>query len=153
MLEGSVITIWFHNQMPGPAGYQQGKEIALQEMNLLLSEIRANRLTIQQAAEKIKSNQNLAQVDSSWKGNATFDFAVGNGDKITYSAAIDKEILKLNEGQVSGIINGKDLDPITGKQIDAVFMIAQVTKRGTSQQISYDKWLTKYLKEYEVIRY
>lgn len=151
--EGSVISIWFHNQNPGPVGYERGKQIAQQEMNSLLSELTANRITMQQAGERIRTNQNLAQVDSSWKANAYFDFAVPFGAKITYSKEIDRRIFTVEEGQFSGIITGKDLDPQTGKQIEAVYMIAEVSKQGDRAAAGFDKWLTAKLKEYEVIRY
>ncbi len=151
--EGSVIAIWFHNQTPGSVGYERGKQIAQQEMNTLLTELSANRITMQQAGERIRANQNLAQVDSSWKANAFFDFAVPFGGKITYSKEIDRRIFNVDEGQLSGIITGKDLDPQTGKQIDAVYMIAEVTKQGDRAAVSYDKWFTAKLKEYEVTRY
>lgn len=152
-LEGGVATIWFHNQKPGAAGYEKGKQLAGEQMKTLLVDLNAGKITIKQAGDRIKANQSLAQVDSSWRGNAYFDFAVSNGQKITYSPDVDKEILKLNKGQTSPILVGKDLDPETGKQIEAVYMIAQVTNRATSQDVSYDKWLAEKKKAYEITRY
>lgn len=152
-LEGEVISIWFHNMKPGSAGYDKAKQTALQEMNTILVDLKANKITMKQAGDRIKNNQNLAQVDSSWRANAYFDFAVMDNQKITYSPEIDKEIYTLNKGQISPLLIGKDHDPKTNTKIDAVYMIAQITDRSTSQVISYDDWLADKKKAYEVTRY
>ncbi|MCX7997050.1 MAG: hypothetical protein N2691_04865 [Patescibacteria group bacterium] len=153
VLEGTVIAIWFHNMQPGPAGYEAGKKLASDEIKRLLAEIRAKRLTLKQAGEQIKNNAALAQVDPNYRGNAIFDFAVRRGGKITYSPDIDAEIFKLTPGQVSGVLTGKDLDPLTGNRIDAVYMIAEVTNRNTSAISNFDSWLDGKKRIYEIARY
>lgn len=152
-LEGSVISLWFHNMQPGDVGYTKGKQIAQAEMSRLLVDLNAKKITMQQAGEQIRANQSLAQVDASWEANSFFEFAISNNQKITYSPEIDKQIYRLNSGQISELLVGKDIDPETGKKIDAVYMIAQVTNRSTNPGMSYDTWLEENREKYEITRY
>lgn len=153
VLKGTVIAIWFHNMQPGPAGYERGKQIAFAEMNRILSDLQGNRMTMAEAANQIRGNTALAQVDPSYRGNASFDFAVARGQKITFSPEIDAEIFKLSAGQTSGILIGKDLDPRTGQKIDAVYMIARVDEKDTSAVSNFDSWYESKSNVYKVVRY
>jgi hypothetical protein len=153
VLEGTVLAIWFHNSVPAPMGYDQGKTVAMEEMTKIQREMKAGTLTAAAAAARIRANAALAQVDPSYRANASFDFAVSDNQKITYSKDVDARIYRLNQGDVSEIIVGKDLDPRSGRQIDAVYMVAQVTKRGTSDITSFESWIDRKSKQYETIRY
>lgn len=153
VLEGSVIAIWFHNMQPGSVGYEKGKQIASTEISRLQKAVKDGSITMLQAGTQLKNNAQLAQVDPSYRANAYFEFAVSDNQKITYSPTIDQQIYQLNKGDVSAVLTGKDRDPETNAMIDAVYMVAQVTDRGTSNVTSYENWLVEKRKTYEVTRY
>lgn len=153
VLEGSVISIWFNNMGPGAIGYDKGKSMALAEITRLQKDLADKKISMDQAGYQIKNNLDLAQLDSSYRANAIFSFSVDNDQKITYNPDIDKQIYALNQGDISGVLTGKDLDPKTGQSVDAVYMVAQVTKRGKTTVTSYDKWLEEKSKAYPVVKY
>lgn len=152
-LEGSIISIWFNNMGSGIAGYDKGKQMAFTEITRLQKDLKEKKISMEQAGFQIKNNQNLAQVDSSFRANAIFNFSVSDNQKITFSPLIDEEIYKLNQGDTSNILTGKDLDPATGQTIDSVYMVAQISKRATTAVTSYNKWLEEKTKTYAVEKY
>lgn len=152
-LEGSVISIWFNNMGAGNAGYEKGKQTALTEITRLQKDLKDKKISMEQAGFQIKNNTTLAAVDSSYRANAIFNFSVSDNQKITYSPDIDKQIYQLNQGDISAVLTGKDLDPTTGQIIDSVYMVVQVSKRATTTVTSYDKWLEEKTKVYAVEKY
>ena len=152
-LEGTVISIWFNNMGVGNAGYEKGKQMAFTEISRLQKDIKDKKISMEQAGYQIKNNAALAQLDSSYRANAIFNFSVSDNQKITFSPEIDKQIYSLNQGDTSGVITGKDLDPATNQQIDSVYMVAQITKRSTTTVTSYAQWLEDKTKAYAVEKY
>jgi uncharacterized protein (UPF0212 family) len=152
-LAGKVISIWFNNMGAGSLGYDAAKQLAFNEISRIQKDLKDKRVTMDQAGYQIKNNTSLAQVDTSYKANAIFDFMVSENQKITYNPDIDKQIYALNEGDVSNVLVGKDLDPKTNTQIDSVYFVAQISRRSRTTINSYDKWLEDKTKLYAVEKY
>ncbi len=152
-ISGTVITIWFYNVTPAPIGLEKGKELAFTKISKLHNDVVSKRLTIQQAAEEIRNDASLAQVDLQYKSNASFDFKVSNNKRITFSPEFDTVIRSLQPGQISPVQLVQDTEVHTRQKIDAVYMFAQVTEKKLSEVTGFDEWLKQHQKEYEVIQY
>jgi hypothetical protein len=96
----------------------------------------------------------LAQIDTSYDSNAILTFKAGPKDAITFDPAFDALIRQLAPGQVTDIYLAKDKDTKTGKEIDAVYMFAQVDARSvTGDTIDFDQWYAQRENNYEIVYY
>ncbi|MEK7376286.1 MAG: hypothetical protein AABZ57_03855, partial [Candidatus Margulisiibacteriota bacterium] len=85
-VQGTVISIWFYNMKPAAMGYEKGKEAAFGKISQLQKEVKEGRMTAKQAAEAIQNDTTLAQVDTQYKPNASFDFNATKDKRITFDA-------------------------------------------------------------------
>lgn len=153
-IEGSVIAIWFFNMKPAAIGYEKGKEFALAKITKIHDDVKNKKITTQQAADLIKNDTNLAQVDKSYKSNAILNFKATKNEKITYDSEFNKVIWGTEEGGVSDVFLSKDKDQKTDQMIDAVYHFAIITKRlNTGKIVSFDDWINQKRKAYEIKYY
>ena len=148
---GGVITLWFYNNgRAGSAGYQQGKQIAFQKMTGLQRQVASGTMTLEQAAQEIRSDASLRAVDPSYGVNALFSFTNATVDQpITFDSAFNKQIYDLDEGDTSPLVLLSYDD--NGTKREAVYMFAQVTeKTGNGTVVSYESWLELQKKNYEI---
>lgn len=153
-IAGAVVSIWFYNMKPGEIGYQKGKEIALEKIQKLQTDVQNKKITIEQAGELIKKDTSLAKVDKQYKSNAIFKFNVKKNEKIYFDPEFDKIIWKLKQNQVSKVVLSKDVDRKTDKMIPAVYSFAQVKKIIKNGKVgTFEAWLAKKKKIYEIKYY
>ncbi len=152
-ISGSFIAIWFDNTSPGPAGYTKGKQIAFAAISPLYNQVKNKKITMDQAAQAIKNNAQLAQADPQYKANAISQFSAGPSDKITFNPTFDAMIRSLTPGHITQLYLGKDTDA-SGKTLDAVYMFAQVIKKSTTgQNENFDQWYNQQKQQYEITIY
>lgn len=154
-IAGSLVAIWFYNTEEGDVGYTKGKEIALQKMTQLHSDVVSNKITMKQASEQIKNDTSLIHIDKAYKVNAYLDFSRSTNQKITISSQFDSIIRGLQKGQVSNIYLAQDKQTQrgipTGKMIDAVYMFAQVTdKKDGKSYATFEDWYAGIKNNYAV---
>lgn len=150
-ITGGVITLWFYNNgRAGSAGYEQGKQIALQKMTALQRDVASGTMTLEEAADAIRSDSSLRAVDPAYGVNAIFPFDNATTDQpITFDADFNKQIFALDEGETSPVVLLSYDD--NGTEREAVYMFAQVTeKTGNGSVVSYESWLEQQKKNYEI---
>ncbi len=152
-LSGNIISIWFDNTQPGPAGYNKGKEIALQKITQLQAAVKNKQITIEQAGQQIIQDTNLAQVDPSYAANAILPFSVNTTDKISFDPTFDAKLRSLPASGVSDVYLIKDKDN-TGNLVDAVYMFGQVLDRKSgSAGGDFDTWYAQKVSNYAITYY
>ena len=108
---------------------------------------------MQEAAEKIKNDVTIAQLDPAYKSNASFDFQVIKGAPITRDDKLNKALWELPEGGVTEVFVGPAKDGSTGQYVDAVYHFGQVSKKVSSDITGFDDWLAGLRKRYAVKYY
>ncbi|MBA3723538.1 MAG: hypothetical protein H0W89_01440 [Candidatus Levybacteria bacterium] len=152
-LEGNVISIWFGNTIPAPIGPEAGKALALSKITSLHQAVKNKQMTIERAAEAIRNDTSLAQIDpTSYKTNALLPFKVKQDEAITLDPAFDTSIRRLNVGEVSAIYLAKAKDSERNVELDALYMFAQVKQKTAETPInSFDAWYEGQKTQYEII--
>ena len=132
-LKGSIISVWFLNNRVGPLGYDKAKALALEKITYLHNQVKNSKITMEQAAENIKNDTSLAQLDpTSYKTNAILLFNVSSGEEITWESEFDKILWGLKDGEVSAIYLAKSADFDNKNQIvPAYYMFGQAEKKAT----------------------
>lgn len=150
-IRGTVITIWFYNnEYIGPLGYEKSKELAYQKISKLHSDVKARKKTIQEAAEIIRNDSTLSQLDAAYKTNASFYFNLQSGEGATFDDNFNAVIWKLGKGELSDIYALVDKDTELGK-VEVLYAFAQVSDRVAQGKVSsFDDWLKEKKKNYAI---
>lgn len=149
LLEGKAVVIWFQNGTPGEAGYEKGRQIAFQKLTNLHQQVEQKKITIDQAITAVKEDESLIEVDTSYIGNAEIVFKAEADSSITIDPELDAKIKELGEGELSNVMEGKDLVPGQNGKRESFFLFAQVNKKGKGSIASFDSWYAENLKNYE----
>lgn len=150
-IKGTVITIWFYNnEHIGPLGYDKSKELAYQKISKLHSDVKNGKVIIQQAAEAIRDDDSLSQLDAAYKTNASFYFNLKSGEGATFDDNFNSVIWKLGKGELSDIYALVDNDTKLGK-VEVLYTFALVSdKMSQGKFSSFDNWLEEKGKYYAV---
>ena len=151
-IEGSIIAIWFANVKVGELGLVEGKKLAYETIKPLYDSIKAGEMTMEEAAEIIKANEKLFNIDPVYQGNAHHIFKQRKGERITFSLDFDNEIRSLDVGKMTGLNLIKDSVDDEG-YIEAVYMFAKVDKKKDTKYVDYNDWFEQNKNNYEVTRY
>jgi len=151
-IEGSLIAIWFANMKVGKLGLVEGKKLAYETIKPLYDSVKAGQMTMEEVAEAIKSNTELANIDPVYQGNAHHIFKQRKGEGISFSSDFDNEIRSLNAGEMTELNLIKD-DVDDEGFIEAVYMFAKVDKKKDTKFIDYNNWFEQNKNNYEVIRH
>ncbi len=153
-IKGTGVVLWYQNGTPGEAGYDQGRQLALDKITTVQRQVQLGNISIDEAIQEIEDDDSLLLVDTSYKTNARLDFNVPLSSPITIDPEVDTTIKKLKKGQLSQVLEGKDVEPgiLTGKR-ESFFVFAQVQEKSESEYASYDEWYQSKLKKYETALY
>lgn len=152
-IEGTVISVWFLNGPVGPLGYDKSKQIALEKITKIYADVKAKKITIQQAGEAIKNDSSLEQIDKAYKTNASFTFKINHEEPVTRDEDFNSAILNLKEGQLTNVLVGNSVDQ-SGSPIQSHYHFAQLIKRNVNEKFtSFENWLEKVRKAYAVTYY
>lgn len=152
-LSGEAVSIWFYNTKPGALGLEKSKQVTFDKITKLHDDVKSGRTTIQQAAENIKNDTSLAQIDPAYKTNASFGFKVTKGQPISFVKQLDDALWALNPGQVTNVITGQDKHA-NGKTYDALYIFGQVKEKNTnSNALTFEEWLKEKLQKYALTIY
>lgn len=153
-IEGAVISVWFYNEIAPDMGYQRAKQYTLEKISAVHTQVKNGELTMEQAADEIRKDAELAKADPAYATNAYFEFSSNEDEKIAFSPEFDAIVRNLQEGAVSDVVTVQDQPADQDKPIDAVHMFAQVDNKIQSSDISsLDSWITELKQSYEVIVY
>ncbi len=157
-LHGIVVYIWF-DQQNSPLTEEQRKEVARKTLQTLRDEVVTNKITIAQAAEKLKQDMTLAQVTKDHKNSTSMEFHVLPEEKITFFTPFDTLLKSLKPGEVTEIFLAKDTD-YSGNSVkektgrDVAYLFGQVTDVITEGNIiDFSHWYEKKLTSYEITYY
>lgn len=151
-LEGEIITIWFNNMIPGPAGYEEGRNIAQEKISQAQNRVKTGELTMEQAAAILSADEEIEQADRAWRTNVYRTFSVSNDQQITIDQNLDAQIWELNQSEVSPVFVGSDEDQ-TGEARESFFVFVSITQKETGQIESFDSWVADNKTKYEVSIY
>lgn len=128
-IKGSGVSIWFLNDRVGPLGIEKARELAFNKIRTLYKAVKEKTMTIEQAAENIKNDSSLSQLDKNYKGNAFFSFSIVPGKRFTYEENFDKTVWQLNAGDLTQIYTASSKDFADNQVKPAYFMFAQVSEK------------------------
>jgi hypothetical protein len=153
-IEGSVISVWFYNEIAPDMGYQRAKQYTLEKITAVHERVKNGQLTMEQAANEIRKDAELAKADPAYATNAYFEFSANEDEKITFSSEFDSVVRNLQPGGVSDVVTVQDQPADQDKPLDAVHMFAKVDNKIQSSDISsLDSWIKELKQSYEVIVY
>jgi len=154
-IKGSFVSIWFYNNAkPTTMDQTAAKQLALTKITAVYDLVKAKKITMQQAGERLKADTSLAQIDIAYKSNAIRDFAVAPSERITFDKNFDDKIKQLQPGQLTDLYLAKDKELKTKRIIDAMYMFAQVSSRSnTGNTSTFDDWYAKKEKLYAISTY
>lgn len=154
ILNGGVVSLWFYNKGPGKIGYDKGRETAGKIITDLRSRVAGKKITLERAAQEIRNNPNLSFVDVAYLSNAYFKFNKNPSKAIVFDPKFDAVIKKLKTGEVSDVYLAKSKEWINGKpsnkEIDSVYMFAQIHSRKKNGVGSFESWYRSKAKIYAI---
>lgn len=157
-ISGAVISIWFVDNAtntPGKLGLERSKQLALSKITPLYEDVKNGKITIQQAAEKIRTDKSLLELDKSYHTNAILGFRATKARPQIVYKEFDDILWSLKKGEVSQIITGGIIDVNTGKKVkDMYYAFGQVLDTiNTGKVISYNDWINQQKGQYAVTYY
>jgi hypothetical protein len=153
MLIGSTVSIWFNNEGVIPAGYDSAKKIAQEKITQIYNDVKANRISMEQARERIKNDTSLSQVDPAYQKNAGSTFSASLSQPITFMPEFDKLLWGINPGQLTEIYTGRDKDKKTGGMIDSLYIFGRVDKKTDGAFSSFEAWVSELERKYVATYY
>lgn len=151
-ISGAIVSIWFYNfGVNAPIGYDKGKELALQKITKLHTDVKSGKMTIEQAAESIRSDSSMSQLDpGSYKQNARQLFDTSIENLITHNSELDKQLRSLPVAGVSDIF--LSTEPFFDKP--GFYQFGQITNKVSNSKFgSFDEWFAKGQKNYAITLY
>lgn len=153
-ISGSMITVWFYNTYPAKIGLVEGKKEALKRITALHKRVASKEITMQEAANLIRTDPSYEDIDFGYTNNALITFSQNKGERISVNVDFDKLIWKTKPGEVTPIFLAKDIVPTTMKTEEAFYAFAQVDKKiDTSSTKDFATWYTDQKNNYEVTYY
>lgn len=153
-VKGALVSIWFNNNFNlGKNNIDQRKQIALEKITKLHDDVKSKKITIEQAGEVIKNDSSLKAIDPAYQVNAYTAFDTAKQTRIFFDEEINNTLLKLNIGEVSGVLLGFD-KYTDGKKYEALYVFGQVKQVVSQGQFqNFDSWLKTQLAKYEIKYY
>lgn len=150
-IKGTIISIWFYNfGKVGSLGYDRGKEFALEKITKLHNDVKSGKMTINQAAEAIRNDSSLAQIDESYKSNAQYDFIISPNQDLTGDKDFDKFLQTASKNQVSDIYLLSEF----GFDKPGYYQFGLVKENNPGAKIkNLDDWIKDQTQKYEKIIY
>ncbi len=141
-IEGHIVSIWPHNGTAGPLGYERARQIAKEKIDGLYQDVQSGEITIVEAGEQIRNDQQLADIDTNYKGNAIFAFRATPGEEITGDSEFNDMLHNAGEGEVTEVY-ASEYPNSEGETVVWYYRFGQVTKVINSDTNSYEEWLLK----------
>lgn len=147
---GEYVALWFMNSVPGPVGYEKGREIALATITDLHSRVKSGELTMRQAGDLIKNNPELATVDPAYQSNAYLEYVVTAKAPIVFDLEADKVIRSTSAGGLTEVLTLRDRPAGERQKKEALFLFAKISNKSQADVSKFSSWLIEKKKEYGV---
>lgn len=153
-ISGAFISVWYHNVRLPSIPLTDAKELARQKITRVYNELKAGRMTFQQAGETLRNDTSLAQIDKSYTGNAYFEF---NDHPKTQKSIVyeplENQLWQLASGEMSEIIQYPDANIPLGTSEEEFFGLIKVYKHTNQGNGSYQDWLKAEKEKYALTVY
>jgi prefoldin subunit 5 len=152
-ISGTMVSVWFYNQIPAKIGLVQGKQEAFKKISALQKRVAAKEITIQDAGHLITIDPSYADLDYGYQNNALVTFSNPKGKQLTVDEGFDKVLWNTKEGEITPVFLGKTLDN-KGNVIDAFYIFGKVDKKiniGIIQDFAH--WYDAQKNNYEITYY
>lgn len=151
------IMIFYYNTFPPKMGIEQAKQVTRAKMDKYHEDLVSGKITIDQAADLIRKDASLAEIDEIYKDNAYVQVINATKDYSTVVAGLKSEdnakLWEMKTGEFTPVLLGSEggkIDKATGVLLgseETFWTILQVTdKRGSGP--SYLTWLKNAEKQY-----
>lgn len=149
---GKMLTIWYHNVRLPSIPLAQAQQLAKSKIDSLYTRIKSHTLTIDSAANQIRSDSELAKIDPNYKGNAltVFDGATQSNPPFTFSE-LNQALFQLKSGELSTVI--KVPTTATKSTDEEFYAIIQVDKVTNTRNQTLDEWLSENIQKYPITVY
>ncbi len=130
-ISGEAVAIWFNNDgSPQELTVSERKALAYQKIKLIHDRILAGEINFKQAGEIIANDSQIGQqLDKAYKNNAYMSFSQLSRNEGPFSFEnLNDEVWSLGEGQVSGILVGKDSNSLEA-EAENLYLIVKVDQR------------------------
>lgn len=146
-LTGTIVSIWFYNTKIGPLGLEKAKQLALEKITKLQADVKSGKITIEQAAQDIQDDSTLAQVDTQYKSNASFDFQASKNQQIGFNKAFNDSLWSLPASSTTEVFIGQDTRS-DGQKYDALYQFGYIKTKSNSNLDNLENWLLAKIKKY-----
>ncbi|GIW63707.1 MAG: hypothetical protein KatS3mg091_509 [Patescibacteria group bacterium] len=151
-LSGEAISVWFYNIEPPAMGVEKAKEITRPFIEDLRNQIASGSLTMKQAGEKIKANKSLFEIDEAYEWNAHQEFLYLKKDhKYFHDDILNDYIWKMEEGQLSPVLIGRDFAPEFG-WYEAYYIVIKINEKKIQEFDSVEELIEARKKEGLVLK-
>lgn len=136
-VSGELISVWFFNVEPPDIGLEAGQAQAQAVAQDLHSRI-VEGLSMQEAAEILKSNENMKKIDQALERNAYTTFEnITRNDQIIHDPQLNDIVWQLELDEVSPVLVGRDF---TGEEwFDAYYAILHITEKELDKIPSFEQ--------------
>lgn len=145
LYEGERIAIYFYNNYIPEMGLNAAKEIAFSKITSLHERLVAGTITFTEAAEEIRSDPVLLEIDSSVKANAYAQFTIGGSTKFFMDSDLQENILSYPVGEVSDVLTGTGIEGET----ETYYVVSRLTTASEGYG-SVEEWMSEVQQNYMI---
>jgi hypothetical protein len=150
---GSLISVWYHNIRAPKIPIAQAQQLAKRKIDALHLRLKSKAITMEGAAEQIKSDTDLFEIDTNYRGNAYTKVvnATKTYQPFTYQQLNDA-FFALKAGEVSPVIK-IPANTAIGQADEEFYAVVSVNSITNTNNLSLDSWIKEQLNKYPVTIY
>lgn len=150
LYSGEVITIWYYNQRAPKIPIDQAQALAKQKLEALRAQIASGTITMTEAAERIRNDTSLSQLDGNYQANAYYSFTNKPLPETASMPQARSAVAKLQPGELSNVILIQD-DVNEGSAVrQELYAVIKLTDKKTGKIEDFNAWLENEKKQYPV---
>jgi 4-aminobutyrate aminotransferase-like enzyme len=119
-------------------------------MSAIHSQLKTKKIDSKQAADLIKSDTSLAQLDKAYVSNAYSEVTATPEEHLTFDNEFDAKIRALQPGDITDLYLAKFSYKKDQPPSDVAYVIAKMVDKKNGVITSQTEWLQDYKKQYEV---
>lgn len=154
-IDGEVVTMWFNNatSYPPPSiGVEKAKILVKQKMDTIYDDLRAGKITMAQAGQRIVNDSTQNSIDPSYKGNAYSKFTKLTRDQMLFiDPMVNNLPWNLDKNELSTVTLAKDKKD--GNFFEAFFTIVKINELSQGDFPGIEEYVKSLRSKYEIIKY
>lgn len=152
LVSGMVITLWFARPGMARTSLATNQAQALAKITPYYEKVKNRTMTIQDAANAVRTDQDLSSIDPAYETNTSFTFVDQPlSTPIVADSTFDQQLKQLPQNEVSTLYLTKT--SLDGKeQVDGGYLFGMLTDRKQNQHLSFDEWILSKRNSYEVVK-